>query len=364
MQQIATKAKISLWCVVGDKEKIDFGLCDFSPDQVASLDRIVRAKDEPVRLTIEPEQKKLQIAPIEATVRIVSLACRSGGQKIKIADFKSPDSRAEAIKRMSAAETPLILTLEPIQNQLPFAEDEPRRSEPAGDDGPALAPDSQTHRLKFAGLRKCSAEVTVYRDGDRWAAGHAVFMGEDYEILSETGQFKAATKALALQAVSKAMIDWLLGLTMASKADRARRTKMVDQIADQMRVLIDQAGGEPAGDDGPPLSPDARSYVLKLKGLRKCSASLTVDRWDAGWDIWFCVGMGNYEIETEDGEITAPTRASALEAARARMIDWLESLTMATQADRKRRLAMQQKINAEMGNIIEEAKREDGDGDA
>jgi hypothetical protein len=233
MQRIVTKAKIVLWCVVGDKEKIDFSLCDFSAEQVAALDRIVRAKDEKVRLTIEPEQRKLQIAPIESMVRIVSMACRSGGQKIKIADFTSPDSRAESLKRMSGAETPLTLTLEPVQGHLPFAEDD------AGEGDPSL-PGTPIRTLKFPGMRKVGASIALRQDGPRWQADYTVRMG-NYEIASEPGEVCAESRAMALEAARIAMIEWLEGLTLATKADRQRRVSMQQKINAEMGILIDGA---------------------------------------------------------------------------------------------------------------------------
>jgi len=122
MERIACKTKIIQWAVVGEKEKIEFDLCDYSPDQVAALERLVRHPDDKVRATIAVEQKKLQIADIASSARIVSIALRAGGQKIKLADFKSPDERAVSLKRLSGNETPVLLAIEPIEQDLPFDE--------------------------------------------------------------------------------------------------------------------------------------------------------------------------------------------------------------------------------------------------
>jgi len=114
--KVQTRTKISAWAVIGEKEKINLDLCDFSPEQVAELDRLIRADGEnKVEITIEPEQKKLQIEPIRSVVKLVSLACRTGGQKLTVSGFRSPDERATAIKRLSAAETPILLTVQEVQ---------------------------------------------------------------------------------------------------------------------------------------------------------------------------------------------------------------------------------------------------------
>jgi len=117
--KIAVKTKITEWGAAGDKEKISFDILDFSPDQVGDIDRLIRNNSEdPVSLSIEPIQKKLQIAPIVSQVRLVSMNCMTGGQKLKIADFKSPDERATAMKRLTASDTQITLTLEDVQGKL------------------------------------------------------------------------------------------------------------------------------------------------------------------------------------------------------------------------------------------------------
>ncbi len=117
--KIAVKTKINEWGAAGDREKIVFDLLDLSPDQVGDIDRAIRHNSEdPVRMTIEPVQKKLQIPPIISQVRLVSMNCMTGGQKLKIADFKSPDERATAMKRLTASDTQIKLILEDVQGKL------------------------------------------------------------------------------------------------------------------------------------------------------------------------------------------------------------------------------------------------------
>jgi hypothetical protein len=117
-EKIAVKTKVVRWSVLDGKELLDFDVLDLSPDQVGSLERIIREKDNSVNITIEPEQKKLQLAGITSAVRLVSLMCREKGQRLKIADFKSPDERATGMKKIISAETPVLVTIEIKQTKL------------------------------------------------------------------------------------------------------------------------------------------------------------------------------------------------------------------------------------------------------
>jgi hypothetical protein len=118
IDKIAVKTKVVKWSVLDGKELLDFDVLDLSPDQVGKIERIIREKDNSVNITIEPEQKKLQLAGIISAVRLVSLICREKGQRLKIAEFKSPDERATDMKKIISAETPVILTIEIKQNKL------------------------------------------------------------------------------------------------------------------------------------------------------------------------------------------------------------------------------------------------------
>ena len=119
MEKIAVKTKINFLTFAGETEKIGFNVLDFAPDQVAAIDRLIRNnKEDPVRLTIEPENKQLQYAPIVSHVRLVSMNCMGTGQKIKIADFKSTDDRATTLKRLVTSGTQVVVTIEPVQGRM------------------------------------------------------------------------------------------------------------------------------------------------------------------------------------------------------------------------------------------------------
>jgi hypothetical protein len=118
IEKIAVKTKIVRWSVLDGKELLDFDVLDFSPEQVGYIERIIREKDNSVNIIIEPEQKKLQFAGIKSNIRLVSMTCRENGQRLKIADFYSPDERATGIKKIIMAETPVLVTIEIQQGKL------------------------------------------------------------------------------------------------------------------------------------------------------------------------------------------------------------------------------------------------------
>jgi len=149
MDKIAVKTKITEWGTVGEKEKISFELLDFSPAQVAKIDRAIRNNGEDkYRMTIEPEQKQLQFAPVVSEVRLVSMNCMSGGQKLKIADFSSHDNSAKAIKAMVQAGTQVVITFEEIQGKL-FGETEDKERPGLDDNQPDPGDESRGIRDDF-----------------------------------------------------------------------------------------------------------------------------------------------------------------------------------------------------------------------
>ena len=117
-RKIQSMTTIRQWAMVEDKEKIDFELLDFSPEQVAQLDRWVRHPEDKLQLTIEAEQKKLQLGAVTSLVRLVSSASRAGGQKVKVAGFTTTDSRAQAMKALVKSCTPVMVTFEQVQGRL------------------------------------------------------------------------------------------------------------------------------------------------------------------------------------------------------------------------------------------------------
>lgn len=229
---ITTKTKLLIWACVGDKEKIDLDLCDFSPEQVGKLDRLLRAgSDAKVRLSIEPEQKKLQIAPITCAVRLVSLSCRGGGQKIKVAEFHSPDDRATALKRLAANETPITISIEEMQKGLPFGSDQKPQGQVAETprDGGGEVP--RVFEPKLKGLKNCHLIVVVLQDKSAFAGSYDVKLGNrEIHVPVDEGP-KAESLADCLHAVQEAIAEWAVGLTMQGKAEIARRQRFLDQLS-------------------------------------------------------------------------------------------------------------------------------------
>ena len=259
MDKITSKTKIILWGIVGEKERIDFDLCDFSPDQVGDLDRLVRADGEAkVRLTIEPEQKKLQIAPITSAVRIVSLSIRTKGQKIKIADFKSPDERATSIKRMCAADTPVNLILEEIEGQLFGGK---RATEPTKTAQRARKDDcDEKIPLKFKGLRGCKGLIRTIREQGEWLVGYELQVGNLCKHVFPGG-IPRPTRAEALQAAKSELQAWCEEVEPAGNADakrsmKRRLTSVCEQLDEQLDPLINPAEVEFAEDQELELNAD------------------------------------------------------------------------------------------------------------
>ncbi len=217
---------------------------------MADLDRLVRADgDAKVRLTIEPEQKKLQIGPITSAVRLVSVSCRTKGQKIKVADFKSPDERATAIKRMCAADTPVLLSIEEIDGQLfggretAKGENHAKNQSKVRDDG---GDKKENIDLKFQGLRGCKASISLLRRDDHWHAGYSICLG--FQSLEEKAEDAAPVghRSAALAAAKVRFDCWLdtlviVGNKDAQRATTKRRDQMRAQIKAQMEEMIEAA---------------------------------------------------------------------------------------------------------------------------
>jgi hypothetical protein len=278
MEKIATRTKILVWAVVGDKERIDFDLCDFSPDQVGALDRLIRADGEAaIRLTIEPEQKKLQIAALVSTVRLVSLSCRTKGQKIRIAGFKSPDERATALKRLSAADTPILLTIEEVQRSLFSGSD--KASDDAGQagdlaitqgsaelpsgpswgdaecevgpDGTILSP--QVVTIKLSGVRNAEARIewALVRDPKFGTAAKPCWYGVLYlrlgnRVLDDNppriSNVGFVERAQMLGDLRRQAGEWFDTIPGDKPADRKRRELMRGQVLEFIDRRIEESG--------------------------------------------------------------------------------------------------------------------------
>jgi hypothetical protein len=216
--KIAVKTKITEWGTVGDKEKISFDLLDFSPDQVADIDRLIRNNNEdPVRMKIEVIQKKLEILPIESQIRLVSMNCMSGGQKLKIADFKSPDTRATALKRMVNTDTQVTLTIEGVQGNLfedtesagqpAEADDEKPEAFEINDSGVVVNP--RTIDVKFPKAYRTVCNIK-FAYSEKWFIGFYIKIGLEIKLvdvnLNNPGFVKLAD---ALDDAAAKVCEWL-----------------------------------------------------------------------------------------------------------------------------------------------------------
>jgi hypothetical protein len=244
MERIATKTKILAWLVVGEKERVDFELCDFSSDQIAQLSELIhRDGKDRVRLTIEAEQKKLQIAPISTDVVLSSLACRPGGQKLKVGGFKSPDERATALKGLIAAATPIVLTIEPVQATLPFAESADQGSGGSGgpvefgEDSPRVK-DKQPEKImiRCAATRPAYLEAWLTRKGELLGLSWKARLGH-YSTKPEDGEQICNTRGQALATLKLKFNAWLDDLMITGSAE-ARRTAM--DRRDRMRRQVNE----------------------------------------------------------------------------------------------------------------------------
>lgn len=297
---IATKTKVLLWAVMGEKERLDFDLCDFSPEQVGGLNRLIREDGEnSVRLTIDPEQKKLQIAPITVVVRLVSLYCRGKGQKLKIGGFASPDERATAIKRLIAAETPVVLTIEPIQAGLPF------------DEKKQTAQDTKRGRT----CRLCGTNDETCEDcNGRRQCGPAACDWAEIDLCKE-----CAGKGVAVKPEG---------------------------------FSEDPPHGEDPKSDGT----TEELIVIKCTGTKQAWLKARIKGGGARWDYAYEIQLGNYvNIASSDG--VCPSRRTCLEVLKDDVHRWLDELQITGTADHKRSIQarrdqMKEQIDAGLDKLI------------
>lgn len=237
MSKIASKTKITLWAVIGDKERLDLDLCDFSAGQIATLERFVRHPEDKVQITIAPEQKKLQIAPLVSPVRLVSVALRSGGQKLKFAEFHSPDERATALKRLSAAETPVLLTIETLQEGLAFddaAKEDPALAQSGPEDAEAVVGPCETRKVPLPKNSGAKVEVSVGKDKDgRWRGLCRVTIPHNEFASRWTGPVGARPEALhAARSVIAAWLD--------TQEQYKRRAAVMTKVNDAVDAWIEE----------------------------------------------------------------------------------------------------------------------------
>jgi hypothetical protein len=252
MDQIATKTKLLRWDCIGDKEKIDLEVCDFSPDQVGRLDRLLRAGEkERVRLTIEPEQKKLQLGTIVCPVRLVSLSCRPGGQKLKVSGFHSPDERAITLKRLAANETPILVTIEEIQQGLPFGDD------PMAGDGPSNVEPGRTRvslSPTLSGCKNCSFRLQLWRvPGRGYMTAWIVHLGNRMGDQNFDKVEPERTWTAAIQAAVNAASEWVAALTMQGAVEIRRRERYLKALVAIDWAPLVAASGLDTSDEGPAM---------------------------------------------------------------------------------------------------------------
>jgi len=141
-------------------------------------------------MTIEPEQKQLQFAPVVSEVRLVSMNCMSGGQKLKIADFSSHDNSAKAIKAMVQAGTQVVITFEEIQGKL-F--DKSEESEQKGlDDN---LPNPQDIQIKIPPKWDTQCMITIESKEGVTKAGYTLKIGHviDSYLLKDSPEYHEAS---------------------------------------------------------------------------------------------------------------------------------------------------------------------------
>jgi hypothetical protein len=120
--KIAIETTIKRWATMKGCEHIEFTKLKCSSEQVAEIDYIISngLKGDIVTLTIEAAQKKLQIPAIISPIKLTGIDCRKSGKKLIVTGFKSPNERAEIMKRLTDIETPITITIEDKQGKLPI----------------------------------------------------------------------------------------------------------------------------------------------------------------------------------------------------------------------------------------------------
>jgi len=217
MEPIQGKTKIKKWIVSDGAETIAFERFDFSPRQVGSIERVLRHPDDVVKLTIEPEQDKLKIKPIECHAHMGPMDCRQGGQLLTIAKFTSPPDRADSLKALAMAVTALLVTIEETQMEQPLFDkdadaDAPAAPVPFADDQPGEPEvvDIKMNRNWSAACRitlsgddeagYCVTAAVKIPTGDRILRGPVQEEGQTYE-----------TKRMAMQAIRPEITTWFIG---------------------------------------------------------------------------------------------------------------------------------------------------------
>jgi len=153
--KIASDTTIKQWSVK-DVEQIQFELCDFSPDQIGAMERLIRHPEDKVELSIAVKQKSLGIAAIKSMIKLKGCSLQPGGQKIEIGKFTSGE-RTEDLKALVQNATPVTITITQVQGAVPAA------TKPADDDEPLLGHQTEprAERLEVTLPRAYGAKVAI-----------------------------------------------------------------------------------------------------------------------------------------------------------------------------------------------------------
>ena len=218
--KIASDTTIKQWSVK-DVEQIQFELCDFSPDQVGAMERLIRHPEDKVELTIAVKQKSLGIAAIKSMIKLKGCSLHPGGQKIEIAKFTS-GKRTEDLKALVQNATPVTITITQVQGAVPAA------TKPADDDEPLLGPPTETisERLEVTLPRRFAAKVVVtlfqYDEGI-WECVAAIQIPHADAVVRGQLMDDGLTynnRADALEAIDVAIAKWLRTQTQYDRAQQ------------------------------------------------------------------------------------------------------------------------------------------------
>lgn len=252
MEPIQGKTKIKKWMIVDDKEEIAFERFDLAPRQVGCIERILRHPDDVVKLTIEPEQQKLKIKPIECYAHLGPMDCRKGGQQLTIAKFTSPNDRADSLKALAQAATALLVTIAETQTDKPLFDKDDLPATPAApatDANPANLLDINIPKTYNANIRIKLHPVHLggLGDPDGWHVTAAIKIPHHEAILrgpvmDETPPNAYDEPGIALAAIETVTLDWL------NHDDRAKYPygkKLRGQVIKQIEARIAEL--EPEG---------------------------------------------------------------------------------------------------------------------
>ena len=119
METIELKTKIKKLEIGCRKQHIEFKAFDMTSRMVSNVDKLIRNNDtEYVKMTIGPENEKLDIEPIVSVVKLVAMECAGKGQHIKIAGFRTSGNKFDIINNYINCESDVSVTFEQTQEKM------------------------------------------------------------------------------------------------------------------------------------------------------------------------------------------------------------------------------------------------------